>query len=158
MCLTNSQILYTPVNSVNAIGCLKLMYFSKNLGRLSSTGSEILTFSIHCSAFQTILDCFIPKFKLKYDNLENIKTDRVNTVVSTCLKSNSQSFLGDTRYRLPRTTLFELICRVYAANRFSKHRLGRTRAVWNFPGCMGIYRPALNQSNFLIPGLYELVM
>ena len=26
-------------------------------------------------------DCFIPKFKLEYDDLENIKTDYVNTVV-----------------------------------------------------------------------------
>ena len=44
-------------------------------------GSEILDFGSHYSAnFQPILDCFIPKFKLKYDNLENIKTDCVNTV------------------------------------------------------------------------------
>ena len=44
-------------------------------------GSEILTFGSHCSAnFQPILDCVIPKLKLKYDDLENIKTDRVNTV------------------------------------------------------------------------------
>ena len=63
-------------------GCLKFVRFSKKLGRLSSTGSEILTFGSHCSAnFQPILDCFIPNFKLEYDNLENIKTDRVNTVV-----------------------------------------------------------------------------
>ena len=41
--------------------------------------------------------------------------------------------------RLPRTTLFELICRVYSVNRFSKHRRGTTRAciefsraVWGF--------------------------
>ena len=34
--------------------------------------------------------------------------------------------------RLPRTTLFELICCVYAVNRFSKHRRGTTRAVWGF--------------------------
>ena len=58
------------------------MHFSKKSGRLSSTGSEILTFGSHRSAnFQPILDCFIPKFKLEYDNLENIKTDSVNTVV-----------------------------------------------------------------------------
>ena len=58
------------------------MNFSKKSGRLSSTGSEILTFGSHCSAnFQPILDCFIPKFKLEYDDLENIKTDRVNAVV-----------------------------------------------------------------------------
>ena len=59
-----------------------MIHFSKKSGRLSSTGSEILSFSSHCSAnFHPILDCFIPKFKLKYDDLENIKTDRVNTVV-----------------------------------------------------------------------------
>ena len=45
-------------------------------------GSEILTFDSHCSAnFQQILNCFIPKFKLEYGNLENIKTDCVSTVV-----------------------------------------------------------------------------
>ena len=36
--------------------------------------------------------------KLKYDDLENIKTDRVNTVVLTHMKSNSQIFFWDTRY------------------------------------------------------------
>ena len=63
-------------------GCLKLVHFLKKSCRLSSTGSEILTFVSHCSAnFQPILDCFIPKFKLEYDDLENRKTDRVNAVV-----------------------------------------------------------------------------
>ena len=63
-------------------GCLKLVHFSKKSGLLSSTGSEILSFGGHCSAnVQSILDCFVPKFKLEYDNLENIKTDRVNAVV-----------------------------------------------------------------------------
>ena len=58
------------------------LQFSKKSGRLSSTGSEILDFGSHYSVnFQPILDRFIPKFKLKYDNLENCKTDRVNTVV-----------------------------------------------------------------------------
>ena len=76
--------------------CLKLIHFSEKLGRLSSTGSEILAFRSHCSAnFQPILDCFIPKFKLKYDNLENIKTDRVNTVVFNLLRiKQSKFFLG----------------------------------------------------------------
>ena len=60
---------------------LKLVHFSKKSGRPSSTGSEILTFGSHCSAnFQPILDCFIPKFKLEYDNLESIKADHVNAV------------------------------------------------------------------------------
>ena len=63
-------------------GCLKLVHFSKKSGRLSSTGSEVLTFGSHYSAnFQTILDCFIPKFKLEYDDLGNMKADCVNAVV-----------------------------------------------------------------------------
>ena len=58
------------------------MHFSKKSGRLSLTGSEILTSGSHCSAnFQPILDSFIPKFKLEYDDLENIKADRVNAAV-----------------------------------------------------------------------------
>ena len=48
----------------------KLIHFSEKSGRLSSTGSEILAFGSHYSAnIQPILDCFIPKFKLKYDDL-----------------------------------------------------------------------------------------
>ena len=59
-----------------------MIHFSKKSGRLSSKGSEILAFGSQCSAnFQPILDCFIPNFKLKYDDLENIKIDRVNTVI-----------------------------------------------------------------------------
>ena len=82
MCLTNSRILNAPVNFVKVIWLHKLIHFSKKLGRLSSTGFEILTFGSHCSGnFQPLLDCFIPKFKLEYDDLENIKTGRVNTVV-----------------------------------------------------------------------------
>ena len=39
-------------------------------------GPEILAFVSHCSAnFQTILDCFIPNFKLRYEDSENIKAD-----------------------------------------------------------------------------------
>ena len=63
--------------------CLKFIHFSEKSGRLSSMGSEILAFGSHYSAnIQPILDGFIPKLKLKYDDLENIKTDRVNTVKS----------------------------------------------------------------------------
>ena len=95
MCLTNSRTYYAPVNFFNAI-CLKLIHFSEKSGRLSSTGSEVLTFSSHCSEnFQPILDCFIPKFKLKYDDLENIKTDHVNKVVFNLLQiKQSKFFLG----------------------------------------------------------------
>ena len=61
--------------------------------------------------FQPILDYFIAKFKLKYDGLENIKTDRVNTVVFNLLQiKQSKFFLGhpvlnvDT-LDIPETTL-----------------------------------------------------
>ena len=58
------------------------MHFSKKSGQLSSAGAEIQHFVSHCSAnFSPILDCFISNFKLKYEDSENIKADRVNTVV-----------------------------------------------------------------------------
>ena len=58
------------------------LHFSEKSGSMSSTGSKILDFGSHYAAnFRPILNCFIPKFKLKYDNLENIKTDLVNIVV-----------------------------------------------------------------------------
>ena len=68
---------------IKQYGCFKLVHFLKKmLGRLSSAGPEGLAFSSHCSAkFQTILDCFLPNFKLKYEDSENIETDCVDTVV-----------------------------------------------------------------------------
>ena len=64
------------------MAALNWYVFRKKSCCLSSTGSEILTFGSHSSAnFQPNLDCFIPKFKLEYDDLENITTDCVNTVV-----------------------------------------------------------------------------
>ena len=36
--------------------------------------------------------CIIPKFKLKYDDLKNIKTDRVNTVVFNLHQINQLKF------------------------------------------------------------------
>ena len=59
------------------------IHFTKKLGHLSSTGSKILTFgSPYSENFKPILDCFIPKVKLEYDDLENIKkADCVNGVV-----------------------------------------------------------------------------
>ena len=69
--------------------------FSKTSGRLSSTGSEILTFDGHCSAnFQPILDCFIPKFKLEHDDLENIKKDCANSVVFNLHQIKRLTFFG----------------------------------------------------------------
>ena len=97
MCLTNSRILYAPVNVVKAIWLPLIDTFFEKLGRLSSTGSEILAFGSHYSAnFQVILDYFIPKFKFKYDNLENMKTDRVNTIVFNLHRIKQLKFFGDT--------------------------------------------------------------
>ena len=71
--------------------------FSKKLGRLSAAGPEILAFGSHSMVnSQTILDCFVPNFKLKYENSENIKTDCVNTIVFNLvwIKSNRGTFSG----------------------------------------------------------------
>ena len=69
------------------MAALNWYIFQKKSGRLSSMGSEILAFGSHCAEhFLPILHCFIPKFKFKYDDLENIKTDRVNTVVFNLLQ------------------------------------------------------------------------
>ena len=81
------------------------MHFSKKSGRLSTAGPEIQAFVSHCSAnFQPILNCFIPNFKLKYEESENIKADRVSTVVFNLNQtSDMRSFFflggggGDTR-------------------------------------------------------------
>ena len=58
-------------------------------------GLEILAFGIHCSAnIQPILDCFIPNFKLKYEDSENMKIDRVNTVVFNLHQLKQRNFFG----------------------------------------------------------------
>ena len=71
------------------------MHFSKNLVVCSLAGPKILAFGSHCSAnFQPILDCFVPNFKLKYEDSENIKTDRVNTVVFNLHQIKRRAFFG----------------------------------------------------------------
>ena len=58
-------------------------------------GPDVLDFGSHCSAkFQPILDCFIPIFKLKYANSENIKTDSVDTVVFNLHQIKQRNFFG----------------------------------------------------------------
>ena len=60
---------------------------------MSSAGPEILAFVSHCLAnFQPILDCFIQNFKLKYEDSENVKADRINTVVSNSHQTNRRAF------------------------------------------------------------------
>ena len=84
-----------------------MVHFSEKLSRLSSTGSEILTFGSHCLAnFQPILDCFVPKFKSEYNNLENIKTDCVNTVVFNLHEiKRLKFFLGHPACSVQRKTI-----------------------------------------------------
>ena len=63
------------------------MFFRKTEFLLSSVDPKILAFSSHCSVkFQLMLDYLIPNFKLKYEDSENVKTDHVNVVISTCIK------------------------------------------------------------------------
>ena len=51
------------------------------MGPLSSVGPQILAFGSYSTAnFQPILDCFIPNFKLTYQDSENIKKDRASRV------------------------------------------------------------------------------
>ena len=58
------------------------MHFSEKSFPPSTADPEILAFVSHYSAnFQLILDCFMPNFKLMYEDSENIKADHVNTVV-----------------------------------------------------------------------------
>ena len=57
------------------MAALNQCIFRKNLFVCSSAGPNTLALGSHCSAnFQPILDCFIPNFKLKYEDSENIKT------------------------------------------------------------------------------------
>ena len=59
---------------------------------------KILAFGGHCSAnFQPMLDCFIPNFKLTYEDSQNIKADRVSTVLFNLHQIKRRAFFWDTR-------------------------------------------------------------
>ena len=71
----------------------------------SSAGPKVLAFGSHCSAnVQPILDYFIPNFKLKYRDSENIKAVRVSSLVFNLHQIKRQALFvlffwgGDTRY------------------------------------------------------------
>ena len=73
-----------------------MAYFEK-IGSSFSVRPEILAFVSHCSAtFQPILDCFIPNFKLKYEDSETITADLVDTIVFNLhqIKHRTLFFLG----------------------------------------------------------------
>ena len=85
---------------IKQYGCFKLAHFSKNWVFCSPAGPEILAFVSHYSAnFQPNLYCFIPNFKLKYEDSENIKLDLVNTVIFNLHQVKRwASFFWDARY------------------------------------------------------------
>ena len=88
LCLFQFHEIFTHIDK--AIWLLYISAFSKKLGCPSSANPEILAFGSHCSAnSQPILDCFIPNFKLKYEDSQNIKVDSVNRVVSTSVNGYS---------------------------------------------------------------------
>ena len=63
------------------MAALNWYIFRKKTGRLSLAGPKILAFGSHSMAnFQSVLNCFIPNFKLKHEDLENIETDCVSTI------------------------------------------------------------------------------
>ena len=80
---------------------INLCIFRKNRVVCSSAGVKSLGFSGPSSAnFQLILDCFIPDFKWKYEDSENITADRVNIVVFNLRQIKCGAFLfWDSRYR-----------------------------------------------------------
>ena len=70
------------------------MHFSKKKsGCPLSASPEILAFMSYYSAnFQPNLDYFVQNFKLMYKNSENMKVDRVNTVVYNLHQIKRRSF------------------------------------------------------------------
>ena len=85
------------------------MYFWKKLDRLSSRGPEILAIGGYYSAnFQPIFDCFIPNFKLKYEDSELMKIDRVSTVICSLNNIKHWNFFGDTLVHISANASLEI--------------------------------------------------
>ena len=114
------------------MAALKWYIFESKSGRL--------TFGSHCSSnFQPILDCFIPKFKCKYEYLFNIKTYRVNIVV----------------FNLRQITLCSLnslyvhhiftICSPYVHYMFTIYSL-----YVHYTGCLTIHTTQIHTDNLLL--------
>ena len=84
---------------IKQYGCFKLALNFEKVGSSVISGSQILSFVNHCSAnFSPILDCFIPNFKLKYGDPENMKADCLNTLsFSTYIELNVGHFFWDKR-------------------------------------------------------------
>ena len=62
-------------------------------------GSDVSDFGTHCSAnFRSILDCFILSFNFTYEDLENIKTFCVDTVVFNLHQIKQRNSFGTPIY------------------------------------------------------------
>ena len=69
--------------------------FRKKSGRRSSAGTEILNFHWPLlSELLTDFGLFYTKIKLKCEDLENIKADRVDTVVFNLHQTKRQALFG----------------------------------------------------------------
>ena len=53
-----------------------------------------VAFSYHSVNFQPILDCFIPNFKLRYEDLENVELDCVSAVIFNLHQIKRRSVFG----------------------------------------------------------------
>ena len=60
--------------------------------------------------FQPILDCFITDFKLNHEGSENIKADRVNTVVLNLRQIKPQACFGTPGTERDKTPFLHQIC------------------------------------------------
>ena len=69
------------------------MCFSKNSGRLSSAGPESFRLPL-LGELLTDFGLLYTNFKLKYEDLENVKLDRVNTVVFNVYQIKHRAFFG----------------------------------------------------------------
>ena len=65
------------------------------------------------------MDCFIPKFKLEYDDLENIKTDCVNTVVFNLHQIKRLKY---SRFQLTSNQTFKVFCVTYDFTEFHSEK------------------------------------
>ena len=89
------------MNFAKAIWLLQTNAFFEKVGSSVINGPEILPIGSHCTAnFQPILDCFMPNFKLKYEDSENVETTRVNTVVFNLHHIKQRKYFRDTWYRI----------------------------------------------------------
>ena len=99
------------------MAALNWCIFRKNRVVCQQRVPEFLTFGSHCSAnFQPILDCFIPKFKLEYDDLENIKN-------KSCKCS---------RFQLTSNQTFKVFFGTPGRLRTAKTSLKHLNSFWNY--------------------------